>query len=84
MEETLEEGLSRIFGTGSESTEIAPNQQSASGSARANTSPETTNGDRAQQIRDAYERATEAQKNGDWATYGEEITKLGELIKELQ
>jgi uncharacterized membrane protein (UPF0182 family) len=34
--------------------------------------------------RDTYQRALEAQKAGDWAKYGEEIRKLGELLERMR
>ena len=34
-----------------------------------------------QKARDHYNRALEAQRRGDWALYGEEIRKLGDLLK---
>jgi uncharacterized membrane protein (UPF0182 family) len=30
-----------------------------------------------------YERAMQAQREGDWAKYGEEIKQLGELLKQM-
>jgi uncharacterized membrane protein (UPF0182 family) len=32
---------------------------------------------------DLYNKAIEAQKNGDWSKYGEYIEQLGSLLKEL-
>jgi uncharacterized membrane protein (UPF0182 family) len=34
--------------------------------------------------RDAYQRALEAQRAGDWAKYGEEIRRLGEILERLK
>ena len=34
--------------------------------------------------REAYQRAIEAQKAGDWAKYGEEIKRLGEILERLK
>jgi uncharacterized membrane protein (UPF0182 family) len=33
---------------------------------------------------EAYERAIQAQRQGDWATYGEELKKLGAILSDLQ
>jgi uncharacterized membrane protein (UPF0182 family) len=33
--------------------------------------------------RDAYGRALEAQRAGDWARYGEELKSLGTILNEL-
>lgn len=38
----------------------------------------------AEQARQTYERALAAQRAGDWARYGEEIARLGELLARLQ
>jgi hypothetical protein len=37
-----------------------------------------------QQARDHYERAIAAQRSGDWATYGVELRRLGELLREAE
>ena len=31
-----------------------------------------------------YQRAVEAQRAGDWATYGNELERLGRILEELQ
>jgi uncharacterized membrane protein (UPF0182 family) len=36
------------------------------------------------EAREAYQRAIEAQRAGDWAKYGEEIRKLGELLERMR
>jgi hypothetical protein len=33
--------------------------------------------------RDHYQRAIQAQRDGNWALYGEEIKKLGEVLERL-
>ena len=38
----------------------------------------------AQQARDHYERALRAQREGNWALYGEEIRKLGEVLERMR
>jgi uncharacterized membrane protein (UPF0182 family) len=37
----------------------------------------------ARQARDHYQRAVAAQRSGDWATYGEELKRLGEALEKL-
>ncbi|USN53848.1 MAG: UPF0182 family protein [Candidatus Nomurabacteria bacterium] len=74
MEETLDQALIRLFPRDGE----AP--------APSNTTDEetdTTDASVAQQASDAYQRALDAQRNGDWTTYGEEIQRLGELLGQL-
>jgi uncharacterized membrane protein (UPF0182 family) len=47
--------------------------------------PDTgTDADLATQAQQAYERAILAQRNGDWAAYGREIERLGELLRQMQ
>ncbi|MFY9462355.1 MAG: UPF0182 family protein, partial [Candidatus Sungiibacteriota bacterium] len=68
MEETLEEGLSRIFSTG-----IAGKPQL----------PPTKDGEeRIRRAAEAYEEALRAQRDGDWARYGEAIKRLGDILKQ--
>jgi uncharacterized membrane protein (UPF0182 family) len=82
MEETLEASLERIFGTaaprppdraseGQQGTELppAPTPSAASGLPA--------------EARATYERALEAQRQGDWARYGEEIKRLGEILDRM-
>ena len=38
----------------------------------------------AQEAREVYERALEAQRAGDWAKYGEEIKRLGEILEKMR
>lgn len=48
-----------------------------------NTSTGDINASDMQKIKDAYDNAIEAQKNGDWAKYGQFINELGQLIEQL-
>jgi uncharacterized membrane protein (UPF0182 family) len=78
MEPTLDEALNRLFG-GSE-------HQAA---ATANATPQTAGAPRPEtsdvealvgEARTHFERAIAAQRQGDWATYGEELKRLGETL----
>jgi hypothetical protein len=78
MHETLDGALAELFGgyTG-------PRSEPASASA-AGTAP----GDAAlramiTEVRQRYQNAIQAQREGDWARYGEEIRRLGELLERL-
>jgi len=31
-----------------------------------------------------YQRAVEAQRSGDWARYGEALSQLGDVLRQLQ
>ena len=85
MEETLERGLAKIFGAGA--NEPAPTVQPGQGTQPTptpaqNTSSTPSNEDLSA-ASDAYDAALEAQRNGDWAKYGEEIKRLGEILQRL-
>jgi uncharacterized protein len=38
----------------------------------------------AEQARGHYDRAIQAQREGNWALYGEEIRKLGEVLQRMR
>ncbi|HXM38596.1 MAG TPA: UPF0182 family protein [Gemmatimonadales bacterium] len=78
MEETLEAGLSRLFGGAVESSRVAaaPGAAAQPDNARAI--------DLARRAAESYRRAVEAQRAGDWARYGEELSQLEELLRQLQ
>jgi len=82
MEETLEASLERIFG----GKVPGPTNKPA-----AITAPELTeagevaeSSDILLQAKEAYDRALQARRQGDWASYGEEIRKLGAILNDLQ
>ncbi|OGE19067.1 hypothetical protein A2871_01815, partial [Candidatus Daviesbacteria bacterium RIFCSPHIGHO2_01_FULL_41_23] len=78
MEETLEAGLAKIFGT-------AEGQTKPSGETSTPSAPtDMTKEDFLQQANQAYEAAIRAQREGDWGRYGEEIKKLGEILNKLR
>jgi uncharacterized protein len=81
MEETLEEALERLFPHDGEprsptvpslTAELGGSEESRVGAV-----------DLAAQAREHYQRAMEAQRSGDWALYGEEIRKLGEVLDRM-
>ncbi|MFH0792197.1 MAG: UPF0182 family protein [bacterium] len=72
MEETLEEGLSKIFGSGA--------RVRMQGSATVKPSEDFQ--ERMRRAAEAYEEALRAQRDGDWARYGEAIKRLGEILKQ--
>jgi hypothetical protein len=85
MEPTLDAALSKIFG-GTVSTAAAqPAPPSIPAPKSAVAAPAAT-ADIQAMIREAnqhYERAQQLLRQGDWAGYGEETRKLGELLKRL-
>lgn len=79
MSETLEESLRQLFG-GDVGGQAAPTTQQ--GAPVAPTAAATMR-DLARQASTHYERALEAQRSGDWATYGDEMRQVGELLQRL-
>src|SRR5438094_174882 len=77
MEETLDAGLARLFGGAVEpAAAAAPPGAARPGNARA--------ADLARQAAELYQRAVAAQRSGDWARYGEALSQLGEVLRQLQ
>jgi uncharacterized protein len=77
MEETLDAALSKIFGDVRVSEEAVPSK------ALQLPAVEEEKG-LASSAREHFDRAMNAQREGNWALYGEEIKKLGEIIKKMQ
>lgn len=87
MEPTLDAGLARLFGgsgaqrpeTQSAASPAAPSPGEAPAVAVAQTLQQLST-----QADEAYRRAVEAQRAGDWAKYGEEIKRLGEILSKMR
>jgi uncharacterized membrane protein (UPF0182 family) len=77
MEETLETSLARIFQEGTVTEAVTET------AATTKVQPAAASG-LIRQAAEAYDRAVQAQRQGDWAAYGEELKKLGALLQELQ
>ncbi|MBI4079468.1 MAG: UPF0182 family protein [Candidatus Levybacteria bacterium] len=80
MEETLDAGLAKIFG-------IAEGQTGLSGGVplqRAEKSADITGENLLREANQAYQSAINAQREGNWGRYGEEIKKLGEILSRLK
>src|SRR5262245_6805983 len=78
MEETLEAGLARLFSGAASpaavAAEPAPSFQPGGGRAA----------DLSRQAVELYQNAVAAQRAGDWARYGADIARLGEVLRQLQ
>jgi len=84
MEPTLDLALARLFGQADRTQPAKPETTGATPAAGA-AAPSSPSWERvAADARDAYQRAIEAQRAGDWAKYGEEIKRLGELLERLK
>ncbi len=92
MQETLEEGLAELFGGKSSSTESTSTTDCCpssrlrfqAGSAPATERHEPGLSTLAAEAQAHYERAVAAQKSGDWATYGEELRQLGQVLERMR
>ncbi|MDP3938591.1 MAG: UPF0182 family protein, partial [Deltaproteobacteria bacterium] len=83
MEETLEEGLSRLFaGGGGVGPERAPERVAAGQGAAPAPNPRAA--ELTRRANEAFRRAIEAQRAGDWARYGEELARLEQALRQLQ
>jgi uncharacterized protein len=93
MEQSLDAGLARLFGGRGPQPAVAmaanrpaqgqpPPEQPPSNTQAAPASDNVTA--LAQQARNHYDRAIAAQRAGDWATYGEEIKRLGEVLARMR
>jgi uncharacterized membrane protein (UPF0182 family) len=78
MEETLEAGLARLFGGAREPAAVVaePSPAVRPSDGRAV--------DLTRQAVQLYQSALAAQRAGDWARYGTELTRLGEVLRQLQ
>jgi uncharacterized membrane protein (UPF0182 family) len=87
MEDTLEAALARLFpveGRRAPSTGAAPTGASSPAAPGATSESDTAaGGELAAQARDLYRRALEAQRAGEWARYGELITRLGQVLEQM-
>jgi uncharacterized membrane protein (UPF0182 family) len=93
MEETLDAGLVRLFGGGTQRPEQPEVERvSAPGPAAAGADAEQPSGGAAAsemnalaaEARGHYDRAIQAQRAGDWGKYGEELRLLGEVLERLR
>ncbi|HEX2488795.1 MAG TPA: UPF0182 family protein [Blastocatellia bacterium] len=89
MEPTLEAGLARIFGNASSAAEdlAQTSQQTSPQASRVGETPAAQSAANAQnlaaQAMQHYDRALQAQREGDWTRYGEEIKRLGAAIEQM-
>ncbi len=84
MEETLEAAISRIFGSEiSSAPETDASQVAAGAMATEERIVRADSADLIRQAGEVYNRAIQAQRQGDWARYGEEIRKLGSILENL-
>ncbi|HET7220021.1 MAG TPA: UPF0182 family protein, partial [Vicinamibacterales bacterium] len=83
MEPTLEEALARLFQRAETPPAARPQPQAPEVTAPETAAAPSTDADLAAQAREHYERAMRAQREGNWALYGEEIKRLGEVLEKM-
>ena len=86
MAETLEEGLSALFGDGAPARAATVAGSASDSAATSGVGPGTTGAATGlvQQAQQHYDRAIAAQRAGDWAAYGREIEQLGAALQQLR
>ena len=88
MDRTLDAAIAQLFGT--EGARPAAAQEARGGPAAGEPATpgappaEPALAELSEQAREAYDRALAAQRAGDWAKYGEEIARLGEILKRMR
>ncbi len=83
MAETLDAALAALVGAPIPSQTIA-DVPAATPSPTATASADTALASLTRRAGDHYDRARAAQRNEDWTTYGEEMKKLGEVLRQLR
>jgi hypothetical protein len=83
MEPTLEASLARIFGDAPAASPKPDATAPQPGETLASAQPAATTVNLAEQAKQQYDRAIQAQRDGDWARYGEEIKRLGATIDQM-
>ena len=86
MEETLDQALNRLFAGPSDGlAPAAPTLVADAGrSVPLPAAAVAATGGLAERAQSHYSRALRAQRDGDWARYGQEIEQLGEVLEEMQ
>ena len=81
MAETLDAGLALLFGgDGGRSAVPTTATPEAETPSAAGTGVTAT---LIRQVQESYDRAIAAQRAGNWAQYGEEIKRLGEVLEKM-
>jgi uncharacterized protein len=83
MEPTLEASLARLFGEAPAGDLKPPTTETKPGEPSAPPPPTVTATGLSEQAKQHYDRAMQAQREGDWARYGEEIKRLGAVIDQM-
>jgi hypothetical protein len=80
MAETLDAGLSLLFGGDGRPSVVVDTTRAAPTLPAAGANVSAT---MLRQLQETYDRAIAAQRAGNWALYGEEMNRLGDLLRRL-
>jgi uncharacterized membrane protein (UPF0182 family) len=83
MEPTLEASLARLFGETPSRDLKPPTSEPKPGETPTPSQPMAPAANLAEQAKQHYDRAMQAQREGDWARYGEEVKRLGAVIDQM-
>jgi uncharacterized membrane protein (UPF0182 family) len=83
MEETLEESIAKIFSGPVPAAEATTEEAAQTEPQATGTATPASGASLLRDARGAYDRALQAQRQGDWAKYGEEIKRLGAILDNL-
>jgi len=88
MADTLDAALDRLFDESATAARTASDQAAASGPAQTPSAQPSSSGTpmntMAEEASRHFERATDAQRRGDWAAYGEELKALGAALERMR
>jgi uncharacterized membrane protein (UPF0182 family) len=86
MDRTLDAAIAQLFGIDGARPQPATPRPSQPAEPGAAAEPAEAGGlpDLSEEARQAYDRALAAQRAGDWAKYGEEIRRLGEILEKMK
>ncbi len=84
MEETLDAGLTQLFGGAGAATREPAGAAGAAGAATTAPAMNARAADLARRANESLRRAVEAQRAGDWARYGQELRQLEDVLRQLQ
>jgi len=84
IEPTLDQAMARLFGQTDLPASRKPEPSTTTPTAGGTPTMSPPWERLAQDANETYQRAIAAQKAGDWAKYGEEIKRLGEILERLK
>lgn len=81
MESSIKEAFNKLFNT---NENAAPEQTQTTGTTTVPNNQSETQSQLVNQAADLYNKAKQAQQQGDWASYGNYLKQLGDVLSKLQ